>query len=754
MKKSITLIIAVLLLNFGVVICQDKVFNNGPNIRVHIDKEYPFYFSGQKLELKIFLLTPDKYKLSTAKELVYINLKNKENESVFFGKVFAQKGTSSISIDLPPELPTGYYELIGYTNWMRNFDVSYFYREKIEIFNSDETPNDQIVEKPEVFFYPEGQKIVAGFAARVAIQSTYPSIGEVVAYINDDRGKRITDVNIDSTGWGGFYYLPQKNREYFLNIVHNDNAIAHKLPAADLEGMTLSASNKKDKLQIILRKSKKHQFDGDVIILATMAGEPYYSAKGKFIRDFLITDIPTKNIPRGILNILILDQKDNLLHSRAIYVNAKGGNIIELNLADTIVNLGEQVDLRIDKPNNGEALVNIKVVPEEAYQSEEFRLFESLSLGNTSTLGIFSSNSSLDNQLIAYTFDREIMVRPKEQNHLKESSLFLRGELQDNINLPINTEIDFFIPSINRVYNTRTDSSGRFEFSLLFDFAGQRSLDFDLYADDHVFKSPRITLDDEEAAQRLDLTGLPVYTTQVNNAKKQYLTGKIVKKSYNYFLPGQKMKEDYSLDIGDKFSSDLTVEMEDYYAFPSVEAIIKEILPMVMLRKKDNGYTLNMYSPDIEQSNKYEPLIFINNQRIYDLKSFLNLDPKNILNINIIRNYDKISELRRFGRGGIIAVETKQIQSIDPGESDFAFKAYGLTSFQHTAPEQMTSSDGIRVPDFRRVLLWKTILNYEDQDIIPFKTSYRPGKYVIMVSVLEENGHSSYATKRFEVVKP
>jgi hypothetical protein len=752
-RKGIIIFFAVLF-NWGVTHCQDKVFNNGPNVRVHIDKEFPFYFSGQKMELKILLISPAEYKLSTAKELVYINLINKEKESVFFGKVFAKNGTSSISIDLPSELPTGYYELIGYTNWMRNFDPSYFYREKISLFNSAEDLDAGIEESPEILFYPEGQKIVAGFSSHVAVHSTYPSRGESIAYINDDRGKRITDVSFDAAGWGGFYYLPQKNRSYFLNIVHNDKAIAHTLPAADLEGLTLSVANKKDKLQVILRKSKKHQFDSDVIILASMAGEPYYSAKAKFSKDFLMTHIPTKDLPQGVLNILILDQNHELLHTRAIYVNANGGNNIELNLTDTLLHLGEQADLSIDILNNNSALVNVKIVPEEAYQSEEFRLFESLSLGNTSVLSDVPSYTSLDNQLIAYTFDREVMVTPKTHKHLKESSLHLRGTLRDEVSLPDNTAIDFFIPSINRVYHTITDGSGKFEFSLLFDFIGQRSLDFDLYADDHVFDSPSITMDNDEASQMLALTGLPAYTSLVHRTKTQYLMEERIKKSYNYFLPGQRRKEEYSIDIGDKFTSDMTIDMEDYYAFPSVEAIIKEILPMVMLRKKDSGYVLNMYSPDIAQSNMYEPLIFINNQRIYDLQALLNLDPKNILNMKVIRNYEKISELRRFGRGGILAVETRQNQSIDPGQSSFAFNAYGLTSFRQSETTPLTVYAGARTPDFRSMLLWETIHNYESQRPIPFKASYRPGKYVVVVSVLGSNGKSSYATKRFEVMKP
>lgn len=749
-----SIIILAISLNCDIANGQNKVFNNGPELRVYMDKEFPFYFSGQKLDLKIFLIDQNKHKLSTTKELIYVLLKDKENESVFFGKVFTKKGISSISIDLPKELSTGYYELIGYTNWMRNFDESYFYREKINIFNREETSSSESGEKPEIFFYPEGQNTVEGIPSRVVLHSTYPTTGEVIAYINDDRGKRITDVNIDSTGWGSFYYLPQKNRNYFLNIVHNDNLIAYQLPVADLEGLTLSVMNKKDELQVLLRKSKKHQIEGEVVILATMAGEPHYSAKGKFTKDYLFTDIPTKDIPQGILNILILDQNDNLLNSRSIYVNSKVEDNIELNLVDTILHLGEGVDLSINKLNNSGAIVNIKIVPEESYQSEKFRLFESLSLGNTSTLKPVSSYSSLDNQLIAYAFDQDIMVSPKKLKYLKESNLFLRGILRDEISLPNNTEMDFFIPSINRVYNTKTDSSGRFEIPLLFEFEGEKSLDFDLYSEDHVFKKPSITLDNEKVSQRLDLSGIPKYTPQVNSCKIQYLTEKRVKTSYNYFLPDKKIKEKFSLDIGDKFSSDLAIDMDDYYAFPSVEAIIKEILPMVMLRKKDNGYVLNMYSPDIEQSNKYEPLIFIDNQRIYDLQTFLNLDPKEIINIKVIRNYKKISELRRFGRGGIIAVETRQNQSIDGGESDFSFKAYGLTSFRNTMPTQITTQvvDN-RVPDFRRILLWKTIFNYKNQDVIQFKTSNRPGRYVIMVSLLEENGHFSYATKRFEVIK-
>lgn len=88
---------------------------------IHTDRE--IYIAGDILFFKLYVL--DKTLNLTGKsKIAYLSLRNVSKQSVVNFQVNLINGTAFGSIYLPDTLSTGYYQLLSFTNWMRNDDVN------------------------------------------------------------------------------------------------------------------------------------------------------------------------------------------------------------------------------------------------------------------------------------------------------------------------------------------------------------------------------------------------------------------------------------------------------------------------------------------------------------------------------------------------------------------------------------------------------------------------------------------------------
>lgn len=97
-----------------------RFYNTVENAYLKVDKR--IYYNGG--EIKFYLTILDQYLTPTSlSEVVYLEMFNEDNT---FHETYVfrlNQGVISGSIDLPITAPTGNYQLVAYTKYMRNFDV-------------------------------------------------------------------------------------------------------------------------------------------------------------------------------------------------------------------------------------------------------------------------------------------------------------------------------------------------------------------------------------------------------------------------------------------------------------------------------------------------------------------------------------------------------------------------------------------------------------------------------------------------------
>jgi hypothetical protein len=111
---------------YGQSICNERIF-------MHIDRDT--YVAGESLFFKLYLDNSSSKNSTDTSKIAYIILRNEHNTSIIRQIVLLQHGAAFGSIYLPDTLQTGHYQIIAFTNKMRNFGESGFFYQELMIAN-------------------------------------------------------------------------------------------------------------------------------------------------------------------------------------------------------------------------------------------------------------------------------------------------------------------------------------------------------------------------------------------------------------------------------------------------------------------------------------------------------------------------------------------------------------------------------------------------------------------------------------------
>ena len=111
-------------------------FVNGSQLRerVYLQTDKHLYLAGEPILIKLLTTGSDLIPLTFSK-IAYVELVNETIAQIQI-KVELTNGTGTGQILLPADLPTGYYRLIAYTQFMRNESVDVFFEKNIAVLNT------------------------------------------------------------------------------------------------------------------------------------------------------------------------------------------------------------------------------------------------------------------------------------------------------------------------------------------------------------------------------------------------------------------------------------------------------------------------------------------------------------------------------------------------------------------------------------------------------------------------------------------
>ena len=102
---------------------------------VYLQTDREVYVAGESLFYKLYIVNPNTKTYSSVSKTGYITLQNVRNDNVLKIRILIDGGASSGSILLPDTLSSGVYQLVAFSNLMRNYNINSLFTKEIIITN-------------------------------------------------------------------------------------------------------------------------------------------------------------------------------------------------------------------------------------------------------------------------------------------------------------------------------------------------------------------------------------------------------------------------------------------------------------------------------------------------------------------------------------------------------------------------------------------------------------------------------------------
>ncbi len=292
---------------------QEKVY-------LHTDRKY--YAPGEPIWFQSYLTAGYLHEPSPFSANVYVELYSETDSLVAEKLIFSEGGFGQGLIDVPQQLSEGNYVLRAYTNWMRNFDQSFFFEKPIVVVTGSELERTTSVanNKIDLQFFPEGGNLVSGIPTKVgfkAINSSGKGI-YVEGEVYNSTGTKITSFSTDHDGMGLFTLLPQKGESYSVKLTGKNET--YSLPKLDNEGYGIQVIQRPNQLRLIFRANVSNPSKGRFKALIHTRGLVSHTIEVDLSKGEALGVISTDEIPAGISHITLFDENDRPLLERLVFI--------------------------------------------------------------------------------------------------------------------------------------------------------------------------------------------------------------------------------------------------------------------------------------------------------------------------------------------------------------------------------------------------------------------------------------------------
>lgn len=352
-------------LNFSILILFILFFSSFSNskttaytqekIYIHFDK--PNYYAGEDIWFKVYLVNAATHSSETISKVVYVDLINPKNEIIETKTIKINEGGGESDFKLSAGLAGGEYTVRAYTNFMRNFNHSYFFRKKVYIksLRSENIEDKDLVSKsaeivkPDIQFFPEGGYLVNGFFNRVgfkALRIDGKGI-DIEGTIIDNSGKEVLQFKTSKFGLGKFEFIPEKNKLYKAIIVYKGVEITYKLPVALDKGVVMKVIEHSDDYRIYLKSSFDKRLN-NFNFIGTQRKGVIFKAKLNGNNAKALIKVPKNILEQGIVQFTLFNNNNEPISERISFFETNKANV-NINITPSKQEYGtrELVELEI-----------------------------------------------------------------------------------------------------------------------------------------------------------------------------------------------------------------------------------------------------------------------------------------------------------------------------------------------------------------------------------------------------------------------
>lgn len=300
-------------------------FEAYPTERMYLDIDKSRYTSGDTIWFKSYLTAGFYNQPSPLSGVAYINLVTSSDSIISKAKIQINSGLGTGFINIPREVRSSNYQLIGYTKWMIDVDSTEIFHKNIPIVNLFEKTNnpkrDTITGNLSISFYPEGGNLVNGTESRVAYKlvGSLSQAEKLVLY--SDRGDSIATIQNQFLGMGTFQLHADEGVRYYVKSILNDRKFYLPQSTNEEAGIFLINSESLSDIRFKIYKGEFSSYS-EVIILAHINGLVTYAADASFAEDgTIIGRVPKNILGPGVNNLTVFTASGIPILERSVFID-------------------------------------------------------------------------------------------------------------------------------------------------------------------------------------------------------------------------------------------------------------------------------------------------------------------------------------------------------------------------------------------------------------------------------------------------
>lgn len=516
MDKSLVLLFQILFLLSGskYIYSQDEYFSHynekisaKPYEKIYLHTDRDIYSIKDDIWFKIYLLDGKNHFPAFGINTVYVDLVDSDGETLIHKPYLIEEGTGRGNFNIPDSLWTGVYTIYAYTNYLKNFGISSFFKKEITISHIQLYGEDSISDNKVRFKQLSGQKksmVNMQFMPEGGYLAN--DIFNVLAYkitgmngkglnqkgvIKDKDGNFIDSLQTTHLGMGKILFQPHRTLSYYA-VLDDFPADTFFLPSAYDRPIMQYLGIVDSMVQLRICRLYETASDNLIYLVIKSKGEIIFYLEKDLNMVYTRIYIHRENFRPGLNQLILMDKNFTPLAERLFFI--PGDSLVDMSIRvnKELFRKREKTEISL-KINNEEdiqargsysmSVINLDHVALSGIPSESIISYlelESEIRGEIENPGYYFSSpygsikENLDLLLLTqgwteYIWNSELTERLDDFEYSREEGLTISGHAQRLIlNRALNEgNIILFVPAEFIFLETTTDSSGYFQFENL-----------------------------------------------------------------------------------------------------------------------------------------------------------------------------------------------------------------------------------------------------------------------------------------------
>jgi hypothetical protein len=754
--------------NFREHTLQEKVY-------LHLDNG--FYIAGEQIYVSAYLVDGAFHKPLVLSKVIYVELLDQTNKAIAHAKIEMKGGRGNGIIAIPAIADSGPYVVRAYTHWMKNFSADFFYQQSVSIVNPfKQLERAEVKNEKEILvnFFPEGGNLIANLSNKVAFKITDHS-GHGLAWKGflTEKGGADTIVRFSPLryGLGSFVFKPGVGKQYAAYIIDPEGKTrSYDLPRVYPSGYRMQVTENESTVRVEVAAANPGESTADVYLFAHARNIIENAERKSMTNGVVVFELDKKTLREGISHLTLFDAQFQPQCQRLFFKPVT--NLLSISMTrKASIRTREKFEFRIHTQETGgngmQANLSIAV-----YRADSLAVVNDDGIAEylwlTSDLKgfiedpsyYFRSNSDRemsDLLMLTHGWSRfrwnDVLAGTPTLTFLPEYAGHMISVGVQKSNGESAAPRLIWLSSPDRVVKTHTgivNTKGEAHFQT-YGLYGARSL---IIQSSILGEDLKFTLSSPFSTSFSSFTNREFNISRKNrSALMQRSVAMQTRPLYDReLIPRTTNSKDTLPFYG---NADNRYRLDDYTRFPVLEEVLREYVPNVRVRKRNDGFHFIVNNENTGGLFSEDPLILLDGVPV-SATQILSYNPLNIQRLDVMTHRYFFGSASASGIVSFVTYkgDLNQMQ-IDPSAFQINYQGLQQQAEYFTPIYETTKQKTSPVPDLRYLQYWNgsALTNKNGTYSTSFYTSDVKGKYVIVVEGLSSDGKAGRTVETFEVVE-